>query len=184
MTIRPLGPDGVTARVKQLQQRMEELFEVKLSNAQEQKRPQAYVSPLGAGVLQPASPFAEGASSLSPLADQIAEEVGVDPALFKGLIQAESAWNPNARSPKGAAGLTQLMPATARGLGVSNPFDPVDNLRGGARYLKGLIDQFGSSELALAAYNAGPGAVRKYGGIPPFTETQNYVKKIMRGMSR
>ena len=112
------------------------------------------------------------------LARTIAQEEGVDPDLFLKLIQAESSFNPQARSPVGAIGLAQLMPATAAELGV-DPNDPEQNLRGGARYLKQQMDTFGTPELALAAYNAGPGNVRKYGGVPPFEETQNYLAKIL-----
>ena len=112
------------------------------------------------------------------LARSIAQEEGVDPDLFMKLVQAESAFNPSARSPVGAIGLAQLMPATAAELGV-DPNDPEQNLRGGARYLKQQMDAFGSPELALAAYNAGPGNVRKYGGVPPFEETQNYLSRIL-----
>ena len=113
---------------------------------------------------------------------RIALEEGVDPDLFIRLVTAESAFNPSARSPAGAFGLAQLMPGTAAELGV-DPEDPVQNLRGGARYLRQQIDRFGDTSLALAAYNAGPGNVSKYGGIPPFEETQNYVNKIMGGYS-
>ena len=97
--------------------------------------------------------------------------------LFLRLVQQESNWNPNAKSNKGAIGLAQLMPATARALGV-DPEKPKQNLEGGARYLARQYQKFGSWKLALAAYNAGPKAVEKYGGIPPYRETQNYVKKI------
>lgn len=179
MTIRPLGPDGIKARMSQIEQRMSELFGETMKSQVERSR--GGIKAYGSYPLQPYQPFSEGAEALAPLADQVAEEVGLDANLFKAMVQAESAWNPGARSPKGAMGLTQLMPGTAQSLGVANPFDPVDNLRGGARYLKGLLDEFGSPELALAAYNAGPGAVRKYGGIPPYTETQNYVRKILGG---
>ena len=112
------------------------------------------------------------------LASQIAVEEGVDPDLFMRLVEAESSFDPNATSSAGAIGLTQLMPGTASDLGV-DPTDPVQNLRGGARYLKQQLDDFGDPILALAAYNAGPGNVRKYGGIPPFEETQNYINRIM-----
>jgi hypothetical protein len=110
-----------------------------------------------------------------------AQAAGVDPDLFLRLIQQESKFNPNAVSPKGAIGLAQLMPATAAELGV-DPNDPIQNLMGGARYLRDRIDEFnGDVRLGLSAYNAGAGNVRKYGGIPPFKETQNYVARIMGG---
>ncbi len=98
--------------------------------------------------------------------------------LFLRLVQRESGWNPNAISHKGATGLAQLMPDTAALLGVDIG-DPHENLRGGARYLRMMYDKFGSWRLALAAYNAGPGAVEAAGGIPPYTETENYVRAIM-----
>lgn len=102
---------------------------------------------------------------------------GIPEDLFLRLVQQESGWNPRAKSSKGALGLAQLMPATARGLGV-DPLDPVANLEGGARYLKRQFKRFGNWRHALAAYNAGPGAVQKYNGIPPYRETRNYVKVI------
>ena len=111
-------------------------------------------------------------------ASQIAEQEGVPVDLFLRMIGQESAWKPGAVSPKGASGLAQLMPGTARELGV-DPTDPIQNMTGGARYLRQQLDAFGSQDLALAAYNAGPGAVRKHGGIPPFRETQDYVRKIL-----
>lgn len=97
--------------------------------------------------------------------------------LFARLIQQESGWNPTAKSHKGALGLAQLMPGTARSLGV-DPQDPYENLEGGARYLARQFREFGSWRLALAAYNAGPNAVKKYGGVPPYKETKNYVRII------
>ena len=100
-------------------------------------------------------------------------------ALFRSNIAVESAFNPDARSPVGAIGLGQLMPATAETLGV-DPQDPEDNLRGSARYLLAQLESFGSADLALAAYNAGPEAVRKYGGIPPYAETLAHVAKVLR----
>ena len=114
----------------------------------------------------------------APMAEEAARQHGVPVDLFKRLVQAESGWNPRAISPKGAIGLAQLMPGTARLLGV-NPRDPKQNLEGGARYLSWQYKEFRSWRLALAAYNAGPHNVKKYGGIPPFKETRNYVRKIM-----
>lgn len=115
-------------------------------------------------------------------ARRVARENGIPEDLFLKLVRQESGFNPRAVSPAGAIGLAQLMPGTAEGLGV-DPFDPIQNLTGGARYLKTQYDKFGRWDLALAAYNAGPGAVAKYGGIPPYKETQNYVKKVMGGSS-
>lgn len=103
---------------------------------------------------------------------------GVDPALVKAVIHTESAFNPNARSPVGAMGLMQLMPGTARDMGVGNAWDPAQNIEGGVKYLAWLQKQFRSRDHVIAAYNAGHGNVKKYGGIPPFRETQNYVKSV------
>ncbi len=121
----------------------------------------------------------QGVSAYDGLIEASAARHGLDPALLKALIHAESGFNPNAVSSAGAKGLTQLMPSTAAGLGVSDPFDPEQSIEGGARYLKAQLDRFGDESLALAAYNAGPGAVARYGGIPPFRETQNYVSRVL-----
>ncbi|MHA6345209.1 lytic transglycosylase domain-containing protein [Roseivivax sp. CAU 1761] len=114
------------------------------------------------------------------VARDAARRHGIPEDLFLRLVQQESGWNPKARSHKGALGLAQLMPGTARGLGV-DPHDPVQNLEGGARYLKAQFARFRSWPLALAAYNAGPGAVERYGDVPPYAETRNYVKVIWGG---
>ena len=111
---------------------------------------------------------------------ELAPEYGLDPALVMAVITAESSFNPSAVSHKNARGLMQLIPATAERFGVSNPLDPLDNLRGGMAYLRWLLAYFqGDVKLALAGYNAGEGAVEKYKGIPPYQETQNYVAKII-----
>jgi soluble lytic murein transglycosylase-like protein len=110
----------------------------------------------------------------------MSEAHGVDPMLVRALIQVESKFRPTARSRKGAMGLMQLMPSTVREYNVRNPFEPKANIEAGIKHLKTLIDRFGSSiELALAAYNAGPGAVEKFNGVPPYRETRNYVSRIL-----
>jgi soluble lytic murein transglycosylase-like protein len=126
-----------------------------------------------------------GASALpagTPYGSEItaaAQRNGLDPALLAGLIKQESGFNPNARSGAGAQGLTQLMPGTAAGLGVTNPLEPAQAIEGGAKYLKQQLDRFGGDVArALAAYNAGPGAVQRFGGVPPYAETQNYVRAV------
>ena len=124
-------------------------------------------------------PVGRANSSYDALIAEHASFQGVRPDLIHAVIQAESAFNPMARSLKGAMGLMQLMPATAVQYGVTNAFDPAQNIRAGVAYLKRLLQRFSQNEeLALAAYNAGPGAVEKYGAVPPYRETRDYVSKI------
>ena len=125
---------------------------------------------------------AAATGAATPYAGEIAAaatKYNVDPALLRGLIRQESNFNANATSPAGARGLTQLMPGTAAALGV-DPSIPAQAIEGGAKYLRQQLDRFGGDPAkALAAYNAGPGAVQRYGGVPPYAETQNYVRKVM-----
>jgi soluble lytic murein transglycosylase-like protein len=113
------------------------------------------------------------------LIDEVARRHSVDPNLVRAMIKVESNFNPRARSRKGAMGLMQLMPSTARELNVYNPYDPAQNLDGGIRHIKSLLEQNGGDvALSLAAYNAGQGAVNRHGGVPRYRETQSYVKRI------
>lgn len=121
-----------------------------------------------------------GSKELREHAARMADRYKIPRALFFGLVKQESRWNPRAISPKGAIGLAQLMPETARYLRV-NPRDPFENIEGGARYLAEQKSRFGTWRLALAAYNAGPARVEEYGDVPPFRETRNYVRIILSG---
>ena len=129
-------------------------------------------SPAASGGLLESTPYGEIISAMS-------EAHGVDPLLVRAVIQVESNYQVRARSRKGALGLMQLMPSTARSYNVRNPFDPRSNIEAGIKHLKSLIDRFGRVELGLAAYNAGEGAVTKFNGIPPYRETRNYVSRIL-----
>lgn len=121
-----------------------------------------------------------GNADIDALIEQYSAKNGLDSAFVKAVIKQESGFQPKVTSHCGAMGLMQLMPATASSLGVKDAYDPEQNIAGGTKYLKGLLDRFGGDKsLALAAYNAGPNAVAKYNGIPPYKETQNYVKNIM-----
>lgn len=109
---------------------------------------------------------------------------GLDPALVKAVVSAESGFDPTATSPAGAMGLMQLMPSTARSLGVGDPYDPVQNVEGGTRYLAGMLRRYGDVAMALAGYNAGPGAVARYGGVPPYAETRRFVERVLATWGR
>jgi len=122
----------------------------------------------------------------APFWDEIAEAAGlwgVDPDLVRAVIEVESAFEPQARSAKGAMGLMQLMPVTARQYGVADPFDPRANIEAGTQHLRSLLDRYDLS-MALAAYNAGAGAVERYGGVPPYRETKAYIRRVMSRLSR
>jgi hypothetical protein len=119
----------------------------------------------------------------APIIDQISAQHGVDAKLVRAVIKIESAYQEHARSRKGAMGLMQLMPATARQFGVTDPYDARMNIEGGIKYLKSLLQQF-DLKFALAAYNAGEAAVRRFGGIPPYPETRNYVNRILELVGR
>ena len=135
---------------------------------------------LDSSIAHKSNPTDTSRSEINDLIEKYAEKNGLDSDFVKAVVKQESGFNPQATSSCGAMGLMQLMPGTAQGLGVTNAYDAEQNIMGGTKYLKGLMDRFDNNKsLALAAYNAGPNAVKKYGGIPPYMETQNYVKSVL-----
>jgi soluble lytic murein transglycosylase-like protein len=190
MRFQPLGPEGVQRRLEEIQRRIQERTGEPANPEGSTEFPGALRGAIGNGSseVRPWNPFGDGStvsarqtpSNLAPLIEKAATEAGVDPQLFDALVASESGYDPSARSRAGALGLSQLMPDTARSLGVQNPLDPTQNLQGGASHLAQMMKRFnGDPRLALAAYNAGPGAVEKFGGVPPYNETQRYVEKVM-----
>jgi transglycosylase-like protein with SLT domain len=147
-------------------------------------RPDSTTGRLVRAIVVQAHPVStQAAAGLEQMVDRIAGEQGVESPLVHSVIRAESNYNPNAVSPKGALGLMQLIPATARRFGVSNAFDAQENIEGGVRYLRFLLDYYQNDySRAIAAYNAGEAAVDKYHGIPPYAETQNYVSRVARNL--
>jgi soluble lytic murein transglycosylase-like protein len=179
-----LGLGGVESRIRQIEGLMQSV----------QKSPSP--APFAATMQAPAAPglpsggisyldapprlAKPGPQAFQTLVGELSARHGVDPDLVHAVIQQESGYNPRAVSGAGAQGLMQLMPGTAQQLGVTNAMDPVQNVDGGVRYLKSQLERFnGNIPLALAAYNAGPGAVQKHGGVPPYKETQGYVRRIL-----
>jgi soluble lytic murein transglycosylase-like protein len=192
------GELAAAARVRELQQLIEKARGVATGASQSstvatvtgEGAPTAFAAALrAAGASTGVSPMAQGSgategagssSAYDSMIEQAALRNGLEPALLHGLIQQESGFNPDAQSSAGAMGLTQLMPATASSLGVTDPLDPEQSIEGGARYLSRLMGEFaGNTSEALAAYNAGPAAVSRYGGVPPYGETESYVSKVL-----
>lgn len=195
LDLEPRGIEGVRSRMREIRSRMDALRPPESApNFAAAADDSGLSGAIGGGPV-PLDPTKNGlqmslqriapkvAPHIRSLADQAATRHGVEPDLFAALIQAESGFNPTARSRAGAMGLTQLMPGTAEELGVNDPFDPVQNLNGGARYLRQMLDRFdGDLPRALAAYNAGPNAVDRHRGIPPYRETQNYVRRVLANL--
>ena len=200
-----LGIDGVRSRMAELQSRLDSFSPRTVEPTPSNSSLPSFAETLDAtqnplsgtiggfnhGTLRPAGIDglsilpSQSKGELQEMAAAAAQRHGVDPTLFNALVEQESGFNPMARSRVGALGLTQLMPGTASELGVTNPTDPAQSLDGGARYLSQMMQKFGNDpRLALAAYNAGPGAVTRYGGVPPYTETRNYVDRILTKAAR
>lgn len=189
MSIGLKGLNGSLARMHELQARIDTLTsrggDLRVNDPPPSPRPGGFSEFLN-GPVKAFDPFGPGTSRtvdrapseiLSMISDA-AKKAGIDPALFEALVGRESSFNPNAVSIAGAKGLAQLMPRTAAALGVTDIFDPKQNLEAGARYLAQMIRQFGSNDLALAAYNAGPGTVKQVGGIPE--ESAGYVRDVLK----
>lgn len=140
----------------------------------------AKISPKAENISSSETPADKHTPPFSTVIQNVGDKYGVDPAFIRAVIQHESGFNANSKSEAGALGLMQLMPGTAKALNITDPLDPKQNIEGGTRYLKQMLDRYNQDKsLALAAYNAGPGNVDQYSGIPPFAETQNYVENVL-----
>jgi soluble lytic murein transglycosylase-like protein len=168
------GVDIVLNRINSIEKNFNALENITM------KPDESFQAILDASMSDKTSGTSASRQKIEALIDEYATKNSLDADFVKAVVKQESGYNPKATSHCGAMGLMQLMPLTAKGLGVENPYNAQENIEGGTKYLKGLMDRFGNNkELALAAYNAGPNAVKKYGGIPPYAETQNYVKSVM-----
>ena len=156
---------------------MEQRFDRIMGNSQSQTK--SFDDVLNKEITTLDNPKNVDRKNVNQLIEKYSQKNGLDTDLVKAVIQTESSFDSKAVSPAGAQGLMQLMPATAETLGVKDSFDPEQNIQGGTKYLRRLINQYDSVEKGLAAYNAGPEAVNKYGGVPPYQETQNYVRKVL-----
>lgn len=184
----------VFADIAAVQARIAEITGVPAPGGFQAPSPAGFAGALaGALGAAPPSPVTTGSAGPAPvppaeldaLVERNAATWQVDPALVKAVIANESGFDANATSGVGAQGLMQLMPDTAASLGVRDPYDPAQNVAGGTRYLRGLLDRFGGDKrLAIAAYNAGPGAVAKYGDVPPYRETRNYVQNVLASFDK
>lgn len=178
----PSPASSAMARVAEIQRLVAEITDPRPAGGFSAQLTAAAAPAAAAGLagIGASAPAAGAAVPYADLIDAAAARHGVDPSVLRGLIRAESDFNPRAGSSAGAQGLTQLMPATQREFGITDPYDPAQSIDGGARELRQCLDAFGGDyRLALAAYNAGIGAVKRYGGIPPYAETQAYVPKVL-----
>ena len=174
------GYQGVLERVREL----DSLIRPRAQHLQQANAPaRSFGALLSDAVSRNAGQASADRGYIDALVRQASAKYGVNERLVHAVVRAESDYNPQAVSHAGAMGLMQLMPENCRDYGVGDPFDPAQNIDGGVRHLKDMLDQFGRLDLALAGYNAGPGAVRRHGGIPPYRETQAYVTKIMGWLS-
>lgn len=179
----PAGLESAARRIQEIRQRLETI-ESRLSHPAFSNADPGLFNRILDETLNPMekAPHEESSepSAIEEIIEAQSRKTGLDPSLVKAVVKAESGFNPEAVSQAGAQGLMQLMPSTAQDLGVRSLLNPTENVAGGTRYLKSLLDKYHSVPQALAAYNAGPGAVDRYNGIPPYSETRNYVKQVLQ----